>query len=56
MLMDSKLIIDHADLFSLAAYQCLHQEAMSRLLEAAAKSVRHAFALSTILAIELFQA
>ena len=54
-------INSHADLFSLAAYLCLQQESMSinalsRFLEAVAKSVKHAIAMSTILAIELFQA
>ena len=54
-------INSHADLFSSAAYQCLHQEAMSvnalsRLMEAVAKSIRHATAMSIILATELFQA
>ena len=54
-------INSHADLFSSAAYLCLQQESMSvnalsRLLEAVAKSVKHATAMSTILAIELFQA
>ena len=51
----------YADLFSSAAYQFLHQEsvsvsALSRLLKAVAKSVRHTNALFTILAIELLQA
>ena len=51
----------HADLFSSAAYLCLQQEsisvtALSRLLEAVAKSIKHAMAMSTILATELFQA
>ena len=51
----------HADLFSSAAYQFLQQESMSvsalsRLLEAMAKLIKHATAMSTILAIELFQA
>ena len=50
-------INSHADLFSSAAYQCLQQESMSvnalsRLLEAVAKSIKHA--MSTILAIKLF--
>ena len=54
-------INSHADLFSSAAYLCLQQESMSvnalsRLLEAVAESVKHATAMSTILAIELFQA
>ena len=49
------------DLFSSAAYLCLQQESMSapalsRLLEAVAKSIRHSVAMSTILATELFQA
>ena len=51
----------HADLSSSAAYLCLQQESMpvnalSRLLEAVAKSIKHATAMSTILATELFQA
>ena len=51
----------HADLFASAAYQCLHQESMSvnalsRLLEAMSKSIKHATTLSTILAIELLYA
>ena len=51
----------HADLFSSVAYLCLQQEsksinALSRLLEAVANSVKHATAMSTILATELFQA
>ena len=50
----------HADIFSSVVYQCLHQEsvsvnALSRLLEAVAKSIKHATAMSTILAKELFQ-
>ena len=54
-------INSHAALFLSAAYQCLHQESLSvdalfRLLEVMAKSVKHATAMSTILAIELFQA
>ena len=54
-------INSHADIFSCAAYLCLQQESMSVnalsiLLEAVAKSVKHATAMSTILAIELFQA
>ena len=54
-------INSHADLFSSAACLCLKQESMSvpalyRLLEAAAKSIRHSVAMSTILATELFQA
>ena len=54
-------INSHADLFSSAAYLCLQQESMSvmalsRLLEAVAKSIRHSVAMSTILATELFQA
>ena len=48
----------HAYLISSAAYECLHQEsisvhALSKLLEAVAKSIKHATALFTILAIEL---
>ena len=47
-------INSHADLFSSAAYLCLQQEsvlvtALSRLLEAVAKSIKHATAMSTIL-------
>ena len=54
-------INSHADLFSSAAYLCLQQESMSvnalsRLLEAVAKSIKHATAMSTILATEVFQA
>ena len=54
-------INSHAGLFSSAAYLCLLQESMSasalsRLLEAVAKSIKHATAMSTVLAIELFQA
>ena len=54
-------INSHADLFSSAAYLCLQQESMpvaalSRLLEAAGKSIKHATAMSTILATEIFQA
>ena len=46
------------DLFSLAAYLCqsVPVNALSRHLEAVAKSIKHATAMSTILAIELFQA
>ena len=51
----------HADLFSSAAYPCMQQQtmsvqALSRLLEAVAKSIKHATAMSTILATEIFQA
>ena len=54
-------INSHADLFSSAAYLCQQQvsmsvNALSRLLEAVAKSIKHATAMSTILAIELLQA
>ena len=54
-------INSHADLFSSAAYLCLQQESMSvtalsRLLEAVAKSIRHSTAMSTVLATELFEA
>ena len=50
-----------ADLFSSAAYFCLQQQSMpvaafSRLLEAVAKSIKHATAMSTTLATEIFQA
>ena len=58
-----KLIVmhSHADLFSFAAYLCMQQQtmsvqALSRLLEAVAKSIKHATAMSTILATEIFQA
>ena len=55
------VINSYADLFSSAAYLCLQQQSMSvtalsRLLEAVAKSIKHATAMSTILATELFQA
>ena len=54
-------INSHADLVFSAAYQYLQQEsllvnALFRLLEAVAKSIKHAAAMSTILDIELFQA
>ena len=54
-------INSHVDLFSSAAYLCLQQESMSvpalsRLLEAVTKCIRHSVAMSTILATELFQA
>ena len=47
--------------FSSAAYLCMQQQtmsvpALSRLLEAIAKSIKHAMAVSTILATEIFQA
>ena len=50
-----------ANLFPSAAYLCLQQESMSvealsRLLEAVAKSIKHATAMSTILTTEIFQA
>ena len=53
-------INSHVDLFSSAAYLCMQQQtmsvpALSRLLEAVAKSVKHATAMSTILATEIFQ-
>ena len=53
-------INSQADLFSSAAYLCFQQEsisvnAFSRLLEAVAKSVKHATAISTILATELLR-
>ena len=46
-------VYSNADLFSWAAYLCLHQEpmlvnALSRLLETVAKSIKHATVLSTI--------
>ena len=57
-----KLVVinSHADLFSLADYLSLQQDSMSvttlsRLLEAVAKSIKHATTMSTILAIELFR-
>ena len=54
-------INSHIDLFSSAAYLCLQQESMSvnalsRLFEAVAKSIKPATAMSDILATELFQA
>ena len=56
-------INSHTDLFSSAAYRylCMQQQtmsvqALSRLLEAVAKSIRHATAMSTILATEILQA
>ena len=54
-------INSHADLFSSAIYLCVKQElisvaALSRLLEAIAKSIKHATAIFTILTTEIFQA
>ena len=54
-------INSHADLFSSAAFLSLQQESMSvaalsRLLEAVSKSIKHATAMSTLLTTELFQA
>ena len=54
-------INSHADLFSSDAYLCMQQQtmsvqALSRLLEAVAKSIRHATAMSMILATEILQA
>ena len=54
-------INSHVDLFSSAAYLCLQQQSMSvpalsRLLEAVAKSIPHSTAMSTILTTEPFQA
>ena len=54
-------INSHADLFSSAAFLSLQQESMSvaalsRLLEAVAKSIKHATAMSTLLTTELFPA
>ena len=54
-------INSHADLFSSAAFLCLQQESMSvaalsRLLEAVAKSIKHATAMSTLLTTKIFQA
>ena len=54
-------INSHADLFSSAAFLCLQQESMSvaalsRLLEAVAKSIKHATAMSTLLTTEIFKA
>ena len=51
----------HADLFSSAAYLRMQQQtmsvpALSRLLEAVAKSIKHATAMSMILTTEIFQA
>ena len=53
-------INSHADLFSSAAFLCLQEESMpvtalSRLLEAVAKSIKHTTAMSTILTTEIFQ-
>ena len=53
-------INSHADLFFSAAYLCMQQQtmsvpALSRLLEAVAKSIKHATAMSMILATEIFQ-
>ena len=52
-------INSHADLFSAAAFLCLQQESMSaaalsRLLEALAKSNKHATAMSSLLTTEIF--
>ena len=54
-------INSHADLFSSTVYPCLQQDSMSvnalsRLLEAVANSIKHATAMSITLPIELFQA
>ena len=54
-------INSHADLFSSAAFLCLQQESMSvaalsKLLEAIAKSIKHATTMSTLLTAEIFQA
>ena len=54
-------IHSHADLFSSAAFLCLQQQSMSVmalsiLLEAVTKSIKHATAMSTILTTEMFQA
>ena len=53
-------INSHTDLFSSAAFLCLQQESMSvaasRLLEAVAKSIKHATAMSARLTTEIFQA
>ena len=52
-------INSHADLFSSAAFlqqQSMSVTALSRLLEAVAKSIRHATAMSTLLMTEIFQA
>ena len=51
----------HEVLFSSATYLCMQQQTMSmpallRLLEAIAKSIKHAMAMSMILATEVFQA
>ena len=54
-------INSHADLFSSHAFLCLRQQSMSvtalsTLLEAVAKSVKHTTAMSTILTTKIFQA
>ena len=53
-------INSHADLFSSAAYLCMQQQTMSvpapSRLQAVAKSIKHATAMSTMLAMEIFQA
>ena len=54
-------INSHADLFSSAAFLCLQQKSMSvaalsRFLEAIAKSIKHATAMSILLTTEIFQA
>ena len=54
-------INSHEDLFPSAAYLCLQQQtmsvqALSRLLEAVAKSIKHTTAMSMILAMKIFQA
>ena len=54
-------INSHADLFSSAAFLCLQPKSMSvtalsRLLEAVTKSIKHTTAMSTILTTEIFQA
>ena len=58
-----KLIVinSHADRFSSTVYLCMQQQtmsvqALSRLLEAVAKSVRYAIDMSTSMATEIFQA
>ena len=53
-------INSHENLFSSAACLCMQQQtmsmpALSRLLEAVAKSIKHATAMSTILVTEIFQ-
>ena len=58
---DRKLVAinSHADLISSVAYLCkqtMSVPALSRLIETVAKSIKHATAMSRILATEIFQA